>query len=202
MATDYRPGPIATQTRTVIATNFSSINDCLNHIVTAFKVYETWNIESGKYSVHGDLRGLARYHEEMGKRAGYDFLHITKKAVDHPFGIITIPMWDKVNQTALTASFNKNDLMVHLGKWKTMLISMNDLFTDSAYYLSEMHKITMYQKLCSYVSQIENEQWALDVLIARLTYDNNQHPDIKHVLKKLHVYFENNYDGKDINFDL
>jgi len=181
---------------------FSSTEECLNKIVTSFKSYEAFNNCAEKYAVKYDLRGLGRFHECMGKRAYKDATCFGKKVIDHPYGILTEPNYEEVEKSSKWGFYNYGDLMHFLTSWDKYLKEMNMLFTHSAYYLADKKQVSLYRELCKYVEQIENEQWAVGVLIDRLTYDNYQHPDLRGIMKKLHVYFENHYNGGDIDFDL
>lgn len=181
---------------------FNGVSDCLNHIVTSFEAYHLWNTEADKCAVKYDLRGLGRAHEELGKRASCDYGHFGKKAADHPWGIITMPDWNKISQAAQMGYFKESDLMQHMHEWDNHLSEMRHLFTEAAWYLADCHEATLYRCLLDYVAQIENEMWAVEVIADRITPDNYQHPDAKQVFKKLHVYFAECWDGGKIDFDI
>jgi hypothetical protein len=59
---------------------------------------------------------------------------------------------------------------------------------------------SMWEPVGLWLSNPEN--WAVGVMLDRVTPSNHNHPDTKQVMKDLHKYFEHKYDGCMIDFDI
>lgn len=182
---------------------FSSVQDCLNHIVTDFAATGMFHNTADQCTVKLDFRGLARFHQKMAERAAYHFSKLSKCVADIPFGISTMPDMREVEKAMEAAHYSEAQLMSHLDAWLKCLWDSRGLFTEAAYYLSDCHEITLYKKMCCYVDMIENELWAVGVLKDRLTPTNYNHPDAYRVFQILHLYFHDCWKlDDDIDFDL
>jgi hypothetical protein len=182
---------------------WGSVDDCLNAVVTDFKAWEAYHNTAEQCTVKLDYRGLARFHEKMAEQAQFDYEKLGKCVSDKPFGIITTLDYGMIAKASEQAHYNEQQLMPHLDMWSKALWDSRALITDAAYYLSDCHEITLYQKMCCYVKYIENYLWAVGVTKDRLTPSAINHPDAYDVFRTLHIYFKDCFHvGDMIDFDL
>jgi len=184
---------------------FADVNDCLNKIATSFKEWELWHGESEVCATLIDYRGPSRFHQQMQKRAYCDCEAFRKCVADRPFSHKTMIDMATMPEIIRTAQYGKPQFIQHLDMWDKWLGKTRMMFSGAALYLADCEEITLYQKVCCYTKQIENEMWAVEILHDRLIPDELNHPDAKSVFKKLHIYFDpknGHYDGGMIDFDL
>ncbi|MCL2377815.1 MAG: hypothetical protein FWC77_01675 [Defluviitaleaceae bacterium] len=182
---------------------FHSVEDCVNHLVTDFKMWEEWNgVAMVCASLHNH-RGPGRWHMEMAAKAFCDGKHFRKMLADKPFAIPTMVDYNCVTKHLDSAHYTEEKTLWHFDVWCKMLYDSRELFNDAVYYLSECKELTLYQKVACYLTHIENQIMYVDIVKDRITPTALNHPDAYRVFEQLHVYFESHYDPtKRIDFDV
>jgi hypothetical protein len=187
---------------TMKSSNFSSVEDCLTQVLTCLLGQSFFHNEAEKHSVSNNLRGLGRFHERMEERTAKCYRHLGKELSDHPFNMHLTPTLSSMEHYYSNGEYSADAYEEHLDKWEKSLWEYRKIFTDAAYYLSDQHEVSLYKKMCHEISKIENELWAVGVVKARLANVPYNHPDTFYVMKLLHCYFHDKYDGGDIDFDI
>lgn len=176
---------------------YSSFEECLNEIGTYLVAGEMWHERSANESRKMAVRGWGRWHdaESCGDKKIYSCL--SKIVMDKLGHHITLNP-EKINKAMM---YSINDLKTHHNDWidreEHLIKALNE-----AIEMSRKVDMQLYKKLCEIIDEVQNEKMRVKMILSNLNLTNWNGHDVSVKSKWLHDYFEKDYDGKCIDFNI
>lgn len=176
------------------------IHEHLDMICTYLWQGEAWHERAANECRKMHIRGLGRWHEAEAKYDGKSRICLEKILQDKLQYAATIDIMPISN--ALTYSMsNASDLKTHFHMW---IDREHTLIKELDHAIHKAAKVDMelYKELCGLVNEVQNEAMRAQMVYDRFEFAGWNGHDIGVCSMVLHKYFEHEYDGGTINFNL
>lgn len=176
------------------------IHELLDEITTYLWVGEAWHEKAANENRKIAIRGVARWHEAEGMCDAKERVCL-EKLVRDKLGyapMVDMSMVDKAYKYTLN---NPQEFKSHFTMWidreKKFIECLN-----AAISMAGAVDMELYKKLCGMVDEVQNEAMRVKMVHDRLELAGWNGHDIGVCSMILHKYFECEYDGGMIDFNL
>lgn len=178
----------------------SELYMALNEICTCMSEGEIWHRKSANECRRMAVRGWGRWHdaESCGDKRIHDKLDkiLMDKLMFTPE--IDNKMVERANNYMIS---NMGEFKSHHKHWvdreESLIMALNIAIRKAGSVDMEL-----YQELCCIIKEVQNEVMRVKMTYARLDMGGWTGQDIGVCSKWIHDYFDKEYDGEDINFNI
>lgn len=172
----------------------------LNHIATYLSEGEAWHRRAANECRKMFIRGLGRWHEAESKEDEKALICLSKLLQDN---IKYSPVVDStiVANAEKLVMASPADFKAHFNYWlereNKLIMALNAAINES-----RAINIELYEKLCGIQKEVQNEAMRIEMVYGRFDFAGWNGHDIGVCSKWLHEYFEKEYDGGCIDFNI
>ena len=174
------------------------VQESINWLNGATLEGEIWHEKSALSCAMLGFRGFARWHTIEAEGDAKTRRDINKYAADN-LHIVPTPDLSSLSRAAGYAITEHSQIHKHLSSWISRESGYIESLKEHISKLSAGKHYTVYGMLCDYLAELENELMYVHILAENLSYGETTHHFIQ-VSKKIHEWFEREYDGGRIDF--
>lgn len=178
----------------------NDFNMLMDEITTYLWEGEAWHEKAANETRKISIRGVGRWHEAEGCYDAKERVCLEKLFRDK-LGyapMVDMASVDKAYKYTMTGPQDfKNHFQIWIDREKKFIECL-----DAAIAQAGMVDMELYKKLCCLVDEVQNEAMRAKMVHDRLELSGWNGHDIGVVSKWLHEYFEKEYDGGKIDFNI